>query len=273
MNEQKLIMKQPRELLTSQPWIPILVYHSICSDSALNAHSGYSLPVEKFGRQMQYLHEEGYQCLDMSTFLKIKYANGQPPGKGFVLTFDDGYEDFLTNAFPILERFKFTATVFLATNWVGGWNEWDGPDGKPLLRWEQIVSLRKAGIIFGSHTCSHPRLLSLSNKEIWFELTASRQDLENELGEEVKYLAYPYGESNIEIQALAEQAGYDAACGVITGRNGKYNLWRNSFGPQDSLRTFSFRLTSWNDRLLQIRRWVREDTGMRPYIQAIKRRN
>ncbi len=59
---------------------------------------------------------------------------------------------------------------------------------------------------------------------------------------------------------MAQDAGYEAACGVITGKNGKYNLWRISFGWHDSMRTFAFRLTPWYNRLLLLRRWAREDT-------------
>ena len=192
--------------------------------------------------------------------------------KAFVLTFDDGYENFLTNAFPILAHYQFTATVFLPTNLVSGRGLDEADTQSPLLTWKLIITLRKAGIAFGSHTCNHPRLLSLSREEIWSELSASKAGLEARLGEPVQYLAYPYGESNREIQLMAQDAGYDAACGVSTGVNGKYNLWRISFEWQDSIRAFAFRLAPWYNRLLLIQKWAREDAGMGKAIRAFKSR-
>jgi peptidoglycan/xylan/chitin deacetylase (PgdA/CDA1 family) len=271
MKTQKWTEQNPQEPQPYRAWIPLLVYHNIHADPSLNGKSPYSLSVEQFEAQMQYLYEHGYQCLELQHFLRIRYDAFHLSGKAFVLTFDDGYEDFLTNAFPILSRYKFTATVFLATDRVGNRSLWDGATGSPLMTWEQIEDLRKVGITFGSHTCSHPRLLTLSDEQIWCELTASKQSLEARLNEEVRYLAYPYGESNKEIQAMAQQAGYEAACGVITGRNGIYNLWRNSFDSRDSLQSFEFRLTTWYNRLLRLRRWVREDTSLGHYIRARKR--
>ncbi len=149
--------------------------------------------------QMQYLYEHDYQCLNLDSFLQARYDGIPLSGKAFVLTFDDGYENFLTEAFPVLARYQFTATVFLATNLVGSPRLEEGEPESPLLTWEQIITLRKAGITFGSHTCNHPRLLTLSKEEIWSELSASREKLKARLGEPIQYLAYPYGESNKEI--------------------------------------------------------------------------
>ena len=77
-------------------------------------------------------------------------------------------------------------------------------------------SLCEDGISFGSHTCTHPHLLSLSDEQVQHELTASKERLEARLGREIPFVAYPYGESSSEIRRMAMQRGYRAACGVIT---------------------------------------------------------
>jgi len=192
--------------------------------------------------------------------------------KTFVLTFDDGYEDFFTNAYPILRRYRFTATVFLVTDFIGGRSKWEGEKGSPMLTWEEIRVLHENGISFGTHTCAHNRLTRLSNKQLNHELITSKALLEAELGTEISLLAYPYGESNGEIQKIAMALGYRAACGVNTGRNGRFNLWRCPCFANDNIFIFAFKLSPWYRQIISLRRWIREETAFGRYLRKIKRR-
>jgi len=108
-------------------------------------------------------------------------ANGRETmsSRCVVLTFDDGYADFYTHAFPVLQRYGFTATVFLPTDYIG--NGRPGLRGKEHLTWQQVRELHAQGVTFGSHTCSHPQLHDLRPEEIEHELSASKQAIETEL--------------------------------------------------------------------------------------------
>jgi peptidoglycan/xylan/chitin deacetylase (PgdA/CDA1 family) len=215
---------------------------------------------------MSYLYEHGYQCVSLTQFL-MPSRNEQPyRSKSVVLTFDDGYENFLVLVYPILRRFGFTATVFLITDFVGKGGERKFEQGVPFLNWKQVKSLHMNGISFGSHTCTHPDLPRLSEKQIWHELVSSKECIEDRLGERVQLLAYPHGHSNPEIQQLAEAARYEAACGISRGRSGRFNLWRTKCRTEDKLLSFAFHLTKWP----YYARRLREETAAGQFIRAIK---
>lgn len=247
---------------------PILLYHQITRAAPPKDPRRVAVSVSDFERQMRYLYDHGYRCLSLMELLRPS-RNKQPrQKKTFALTFDDGYEDFFTQAYPILRRYGFTAAVLLVTDRVGEQNDWDGEAGTPLLTWEQVEALHEDGISFGSHTCTHPRLTRLSNGQIWHELMASKERLEARLGQEIQLLAYPYGESNREIQRMAMAAGYTAACGVDRGSSGRFNLWRRLCYTDDSLLTFILKLTPW----YRYPGWLREETIVGQFLRVVKHR-
>ncbi len=98
-----------------------------------------------------------------------------------VLTFDDGYLDFYTEAFPILQQYGFHATVFLPTIFIDG--KRPGLRGKEHLNWDQVRELRTVGITIGSHTCSHPQLYDLPLDKIEQELHRSKESIEFHLNQ------------------------------------------------------------------------------------------
>lgn len=250
----------------------MLAYHQIVSDGLVSDRSSYKMLAGQFRQQMQYLFDLGYRSLSLQEYLEFPSDKLRHDHKNFVLTFDDGYEDFLINAFPILQQFGFTSTVFLVADQVGQKSCWEGAKPFQLLNWGQIHDLHTAGVSFGSHTYTHPRLPLLSREQINNELTTSKKYLEDKLGRAIPFIAYPYGESTFEIQTLTKQAGYEAACGVITGNRGRYNLWRRPCLKQDSLQVFIYKMTGWYDYVLGFRKWAREDTSIGKYLRNIKHR-
>lgn len=249
-------------------YAPILRYHQITGNGAPEGPPGCAMPVSQFERQMCYLEKHGYRCLPLVELLQSS-GEGLPwRKKTFALTFDDGYEDFLTQAYPILRRYGFTATVFLVTDLVGGQSRWEGESGTSLLTWEQVTDLHDRGISFGSHTCTHRRLPCLPGEQIWHELTTSKACLEAKLGHGIQLLAYPYGESNSEIHRIAVAAGYSAACGVDTGRGGRFNAWRCPCCADENLLAFAFKLSRWYRHSI----WFRQETVLGQLLRRIKHR-
>ena len=251
--------------------VPILTYHQIVNDESPSLkQSAYLMPISQFERQMRHLHDSRYRCISLMESLHYQDYKFTSTEKVFVLTFDDGYESFLTHVYPILHRYRFTATVFLVANHIGKTNEWDGEWQAPLLTRKQIGELYDVGITFGSHTNSHPHLPELSPEQIKEELAGSKKYLESTLGQEMLFLAYPYGESNYLIREMAMQAGYFAACGMVTGKSGRYNLWRRPCESQDDHLMFRFKLTPSYYNLLQLLRWIREDNIAGKYLREYK---
>jgi peptidoglycan/xylan/chitin deacetylase (PgdA/CDA1 family) len=186
--------------------IPVLNYHEVQN----NDNNPLSLSVPEFDQQMSYLHRHGFHAITPDQLYAYLHDGSELPAKPVLITFDDGYRNTYTNAYPILEKYGYTATVFLITDFVGN-NAW-------YLDWHQIKEMQHNGIIFGSHTLNHIPLVELSPKKALFELEKSKAGIEWRLGVPVKYFAYPEGAYTAKICRLVKQAGYSAAFSVNFGR-------------------------------------------------------
>ena len=165
--------------------VPILMYHHVSAKPTKNALD-YSLTVKTpdFAAQMDYLAQKGYHPITLTdVFDNLYYGMALPPHP-IVITFDDGYEDNFTDAFPILMRHHFVAEINVITGMIGGW----------YLTWDQIRQMNAAGIEIGSHTVHHVSLASAFPAEAEHELLDSKTTLENELGHPIQFFCYPSGE-------------------------------------------------------------------------------
>jgi peptidoglycan/xylan/chitin deacetylase (PgdA/CDA1 family) len=150
------------------------------------------------------------------------------------LTFDDGFADIYEHAFPRLRRHHLPATVFLVAETLTSKDrvvDWvDDPPGHTLetLSIEQILEMQEAGISFGSHSFSHRDLTTLDVNACVRDLRASKDVLENVLGREVPFVAYPRGRHNRVVRRAAERAGFTHGFGLPEGREpkGRYSIPR-----------------------------------------------
>jgi len=154
------------------------------------------------------------QCGDFQGQMEWVAPRKSRNGPSWGITFDDGYEDNFTVAYPILHDLGLTATIFLTTDYLGRTSTFNADLRLPMLTWEQIREMSAAGFEFGSHGCSHRPLGKLSREEVERELRASKEVIEDHLGREVTSLAYPHGSFNAETKELAAQAGYRMAFAV-----------------------------------------------------------
>jgi len=171
--------------------VPILMYHSISDNLFAKSHPYYQINTlpEVFAQQMRWLRNEGYRTLD-TTELIAALENSEVLSKKVVITFDDGYRDFYTEAMDVLKQCGFRATIYLATDRVK--NESFRVEGADYLTWREVRELYKEGIRFGSHTVTHPDLRSLGPEQIEYELGYSKEIIEDKLGATVDSFAYPF---------------------------------------------------------------------------------
>jgi peptidoglycan/xylan/chitin deacetylase (PgdA/CDA1 family) len=200
--------------------VVILCYHSVHPAKAF-ANATPKL----FERQLAHFRES----FDVASFSSVAPAHCEDPsGISVSVTFDDGYEDNYSHAFPLLLKYGFPASFFLTTGLV----EQDSlvlkrfqtlrrsslEDVRPLS-WSQIDEMRSAGMEFGAHTHTHPNLARLPSRAVAEELRRSRQTLEDRFGEPVTSMAYPFGKPRRHFTEKTlesvDRAGYDRAAAAI----------------------------------------------------------
>jgi len=172
-----------------------------------------------FAAQMKSLKDRCLRGITLGEALRhLRHPAASPEALAdkVVITFDDGFQDFLSEAFPVLDRSGFTATVFLASDFLGK----DFVNGRPCLTAAQVRGLASHGIEFGSHSASHRRLVELDTDDLRTELRGSRQVIEDVLCGQVDLFSYPYRfpEENAsftsQLRDLLQQSGYSS--GVTT---------------------------------------------------------
>ena len=199
--------------------IPILMYHQIDQPPPRGTPlRGLVVAPASFAWQMRLLRSLGYQGLSMRDL--EPYLAGQKQGKVVGLTFDDGYQNNLMHALPVLQRHRFTATCYGVSGMVGGSNVWDSDkvQPKPLMTQAEWQAWLQAGMDVGSHTCTHARLTELDAASAREEIAASRQALQQLLGCEVRHFCYPYGRYDDTHAQMAREAGYASATTTQRGR-------------------------------------------------------
>jgi peptidoglycan/xylan/chitin deacetylase (PgdA/CDA1 family) len=210
--------------LAQRGGIPILMYHSISDDAPEDRDSYFATTTapQVFHDQMQFLHSEGYRTITLSEASRQLESNTRPEiEKQVVITFDDGFEDFYLNAVPAMQRFGFTATMYLATDYVGKWTQ--RFKGRNCLTWSQVSELEAAGMSFGSHTVSHPQLYSIQMRQVENELRDSKKVIEDNLGHAIDSFCYPYAfpeqdkDFTSNVRQLLTHCGYSQGVCTIVG--------------------------------------------------------
>lgn len=227
--------------------LPILMYHSIATEGSART-ARYRVAPEQFEAQLRYLRGAGFSAVTIHQWLRATRLQQPLPHRSVLLTFDDGYRDFATNAWPLLQRHGFSALVFLVADRIGQSNSWDAAlsEPVPLLDWEEIGRLASAGIAFGSHSASHLPMTGLDPTEIAREALRSRLVLERGLGRRVSTFAYPHGDSDAVVQHLVGACGFEAGFTCREARAGYRDpplaLPRIEICGDDDLQTFIAKL-------------------------------
>jgi peptidoglycan/xylan/chitin deacetylase (PgdA/CDA1 family) len=189
--------------------LPVLMYHRVAPGKA-DTMRRYRVSPEDFEEQLQYLRDAGFYSVGWAEWQAAAAARTPLPGRAIALTFDDGYQDVFDFAAPLLERYGFTATVFLVADRIGGSNVWDQAFAEtiPLMGWAEIRELHARGLQFGSHTATHRALTGLSIAEVVDEGARSRAMIEDALRSPVRAIAYPYGDFDDPVAHVMGACGY-----------------------------------------------------------------
>lgn len=190
--------------------LSILMYHSIDETSSV-----ISTAPSIFRRQMEHLWRHGFLVLTLSQVVDHLRRGESFPEKSITLTFDDGFANTYTTAFPLLQQYGFSATIFPVTGYVGRLNDWPGqPSGippLPLLSWAEMQEMSRYGIQFGSHAVAHPLLPEIPLREAEQEIWGSKAEIEDHLQKPVEFFAYPYGRYDPRVKDIVRRL-FQGAC-------------------------------------------------------------
>lgn len=211
----------PLSSLFSNRCNAILNYHSV---STVDSGLPYEVSIERFRRDMEYLVEH-FVIVDLPELLADR-TSGE---KRIAITFDDGFENFYSNALPVLREFDAQATVFVNPSFIGDSNVeqiksrhfLERAPSPIMMNWSQLSSLTNSEIVtIGNHTLTHRNLSTVQNRDVLEEeIIGAKRQLENELGIEVNRFSYPYGqynESTLDIVRDYHAFGVGTSWGLLT---------------------------------------------------------
>lgn len=201
---------QPR--VSARVRVPILMYHHISDNSRWpndDRKKRLTVQPEQLAEQLDYLQRAGYTTITLDDLVAALQTGAALPEKPVILSFDDGYQDFYTNAYPLLQRYGAKATIYIISGWVGQ------PD---IMTWDELRELAASPLItIGAHTRTHPQLAKHSAGRSWEELAGGKADLETRLRITVRHLAYPSGSYNATTITQSQQVGFVTATTVHYG--------------------------------------------------------
>jgi peptidoglycan/xylan/chitin deacetylase (PgdA/CDA1 family) len=207
--------------------LPILTFHDLGDQPSVT-----SISPGVFNRGMTKLHESGYHTLSQMEVVDIIDQGSEFPDRCFGITFDDGYHSVYTKAFPVLQHYGMSATVFLTV----GEGETARPNdrlpslnGRSLLNWNEIREMQQWGIEFGAHSCTHQDLTCIPIDRVKKEVYESKAIIEDALGTQLSCFAYPYGRYNHRVRDIVQKY-FSCACsdklGLINKKSDLYAFER-----------------------------------------------
>ncbi len=183
----------------------ILQYHHV--SETLPAVT--SISADTFTKHLSYLKEHNFNVIPLNELISALQQGQTLPEKTVAITFDDGYNNNYDQAAPILEKFGYPYTIFVNPKLIDEGMSY-------VMGWDKLKELAKKGVIIANHSAQHDYLhIKLDNEtdaqwqeRIKQDILDSQKRIKEEIGQDYKYLAYPYGEFNNELQALVTQLGF-----------------------------------------------------------------
>ncbi len=227
--------------------VPVLCYHKF----SLQKKDAMTVTQKDFEAQLKLLHDQGYHVITLDQLHDFMEFKAQIPEKSVVITIDDGWQSTYDIAYPLLKRYGYPATLFVYTNLITG--------SSATLSWDLIREMYANGMDMQCHTKTHRSLAWKNGQEsfedyfeaIQTELTESARVLKSHLNKDVKYLAYPYGDTSHLVIQLTKKLGYQAAFTVKRGTNpffvNPYRIDRSMIYGNFSLEAFQKNLDVFTD--------------------------
>lgn len=191
--------------------VPVLMYHHIqpMTQASEKGQGGLSVDDGMFDQHLAYITSQGYTTLTAKELVDALKNKTSLPPKSLVLTFDDGYRDNHTYAFPIIKKYGVKANLMLATGLI---------EGADYLTWDQVSDMKNSGLYyFVDHTWSHFNVGAGTEEKIRDEIETAKKQIEAGTGQTVDIFAYPYGFGGSTALRILQEFGFSGAFSTIPG--------------------------------------------------------
>lgn len=187
--------------------VPVLMYHNIDEHYK---ESKLSVSLQSFERQMRFLRERRYNIVSLGKLVDLLSSKRPIPYKTIAVTFDDGYNNNYTAAFPVLKKYDIPACIFVVADKIGRVG---------YLNWRDLEEMSRDNIDIGSHTLSGGYLPDIKDvSRLKREIFESRCMLKSRIPQAGDFFAYPSGGFDKEIRQIVIDTGYKGACATNPGR-------------------------------------------------------
>jgi peptidoglycan/xylan/chitin deacetylase (PgdA/CDA1 family) len=218
------------------------MYHRVLTPPEVrpDLDPGMFVTTSAFEAHLAFLRD-AFEVVDLETMLEWREGRRTFERTPCAITFDDGWADNYTNAFPLLQKYGLPATIFLVTEQVGDADR---------VTWDQVHEMERAGVRFGSHTVTHPVVKGLPPQELVRQLAESKRQLRQNTACPSCWVCYPNGKYD-EAARIEASRHY---CAAVTTRGATVqrgdNLWEiprvgvhNDVASSTAL--FAFRISAW----------------------------
>lgn len=222
----------------------ILAYHRI---NPYYPEDALSINPDMFEKHIRFLLDKGFKPVSLYQYLEEK----EKRKRNFCITFDDGFADNYTFAFPIFKKYGIRPTIFIVAHFIGTeklHKNYKDKERDRYLKWKEVQEMLRANIDFGSHTLNHPDLTSLDKKQVWEEVFESKKFIQKNIGRRIDFFCYPYGKQNKKIRETVKNAGYLGA--VVTNWKGEFDDFAMPrIGLYGHNSFFIFKIKIWKEKI------------------------
>jgi peptidoglycan/xylan/chitin deacetylase (PgdA/CDA1 family) len=247
--------------------VPVLLYHRVTPSSEADSQGVAGTSVDEFDEQLEYLTSEGYSFRSIPELAESITTGRKLSGKAVAITFDDGFKDNFTHAFPLLRRRGIRACVFVNTGFIGRrlryretfWRPGSEKDDRPydFMDWDELRELSSAGVDIQPHTHTHVDLTAVSLVDAEREIRTCRDLIEEQLNKPARHLSYPYGLCSEQVVKLLAQHGFASGWTVsaknVTPGNDRFRLGRKNAGGGMSTARFKLVLSSHYNAFMKLK--------------------
>jgi len=192
--------------------VPVLLYHSVSAEPT-GLMQRYTLSPSTFRQQMAWIADNGFDTITVSDYASALRGDKPWPRRPLVVTFDDGYADFLAEAAPVLAELDIVSTIYVTTRPIGRTRR-GTMSGQAMLTWSELRELPALGVEIGSHSHDHAQLDLLAGDRLVHQVGTCKRALEDHLQLRVASFAYPHGYNSAATRRAVRSADYTSACGV-----------------------------------------------------------